>query len=164
MKPRGGMMTHAAAINVAFELTKGPVLELGGGGSTKYLHDMCAPTGRRLVTMENNPEWFAKIQKGCDADFHEFVFVKNWSNAPMDDEPWSFVLVDHAPGERRIVDIERLAKKAALLVIHDTETVTYMYDRIWHLFEFKKTDKRQRPWTTMVSNFIDIDDVEFPEI
>ena len=59
---------------------------------------------------------------------------------------WDGSKVDHAPSERRTVEIKRLRNQAQVFVIHDTEKVRY------YGYDYKRFLKR----TSVVSDIIDV--------
>ena len=70
------------------QMTQGPVLELGCGlYSTTYLHWICFPTKRPLVTYENNPEYF-EFLKEHETDFHKVHCIAHWDDIDIS-QPWS---------------------------------------------------------------------------
>lgn len=130
----------------ALKMTNGKVVEFGcGAGSTEKLRSVCKTFNREFLSYENNPEY---------ANKYNSQLVTNWDEVNLTDVDVLFI--DHAPGERRIVDIEKYANIAKLIVIHDTEEAGYSYDKIWHLFNYRKDDKSFTAHTTLVSNFIEL--------
>jgi hypothetical protein len=73
------------------------------------------------------------------------------------------VLIDHAPGERRWIDVQKYAYSAKIIVIHDSEPAAtgYMMDKIWGMFKYRKDYESPGAWATMVSNHIDVSKFEF---
>lgn len=150
--------THMPMVAVIALKTIGPILEMGCGYySTYILHEMCKLTARELVTLDEKLDWINKF-KFLENNFHQIHFVKDWSKFSLiDNKKWGMVLIDHAPGERRIVDIDRLKNNADYLVIHDTEEAGYKYEPILKGFKYRFDYKLIRPWTTVVSNFYELD-------
>jgi len=146
---------HRPLLLFALELTSsGKVLELGCGmGSTPYLHCFCGGNDRQLISFDNNKEWANKF-KHLESDLHS-IESKDIVTLP---DSISVTLVDHAPGEQRWVDIQRLVDKSDILVIHDSEpeATGYMLDKIWHLFKYRLNIKTSDAWTTSVSNKYDL--------
>lgn len=148
--------THLTVLKAVVDCTTGPVLEMGCGfGSTPHLHKWCESTKRQLVSLENNQEWLNKL-KHFETDWHQLLFVKDWALCKLIDSIyWDVVLVDHAPGERRKFDINRLQNQAKFVVVHDTEQAPgsdYQYEPTFQLFKHRFDDKRTQVWTTVVSN------------
>jgi len=150
--------SHLPLLMRVMEMTTGPVLELGAGiFSTPILHYICWRDKRQLVSMDNDPrfyEWAGRFRN----TYHELMLVKDWAVADIE-HAWDVALVDHSPGERRIVEIERLAQWAKYIIIHDTNgrwNKAYHYDRIWPMFHSIYTFTQVEPSTTVVSNFVDV--------
>ena len=123
--------THRPVLLTAIRETSGPVLELGVGmSSTRQLHDLCRGLGRHLVSVEDNKEWFAKFQHLHD-DCHELMLVASYAQAPIERQHWGVIFIDHWPGRKRQVEVQRAAAWAEVVVVHDTEPANalhYGYD------------------------------------
>lgn len=148
-----GWGTHFPILAACVSRTIGPILELGCGDySTFMLHLLCSGK-RRLVSVESNKEWIEKYTD-LKSKNHEFHLVQSYDDLKLIDEVlWDVVLIDHAPVERRIIDIQRLKDRAVFMVVHDTESPAYCYERVLPSFRFRFDYKRLNPWTTVVSNF-----------
>jgi len=165
--------THFPALATIVANTQGPILEMGCGDySTPMLHALCAPTKRMLVSTDVHQSWlslFLDLQRS----WHTFAYVPAYEKQDQrnniwycvgqdawdsigQDIHWSVVLIDHSPGLRRVVDIERLRKNTDIFVIHDTEDARYGYDRILNSFKYKYVYDRYNITTTVVSDTIDI--------
>jgi len=140
---------HRLLLWEALKATKGNVVEFGSGhGSTKYLKKYCEDTKRTFESYDNNKEWANKTGS---------TLIEDWSSI---DVKGGIILIDHAPGERRYIDIERLKDKFDIIVIHDSEPVgagNYMFGKIWHLFKYRVDVKCDGAWATAVSNKIDLE-------
>ena len=142
--------THIPVLAAAVAMARsGPVLELGAGEfSTALLHAVCAATNRRLVTIDHDPNWVARFA-AYRSENHR-VETMSWDNIPS--EQWAVVFIDHAPAERRKIDIENLRERCELMVIHDTEDYRYEYtDALFGKFTYRIDYKRLVPWTTILS-------------
>jgi hypothetical protein len=135
--------------------TTGPVLELGCGFySTPLLHWLCHEQGRPLFTYEGNEEWYEQL-----ASFHRrnhYVrYVDDWDSIDLSDD-WGCALVDHAPAERRYLDVLRLAH-AGFVVAHDAGNTAadYGYDKIGDEFKYKYRYVNSYPRTAILSNVHD---------
>jgi len=137
----------------AVSRTDGDVVELGTGAfSTPVLHWMCYPD-RKLVSYESNEDYYKAI-KSFKSSEHEIHLVKDWNKIRIQTN-WGVAFVDHAPAERRKVEISRLANYARFVVIHDSEEANddqYHYSDIYPSFKFRYDDDL-RPRTTVLSNF-----------
>lgn len=69
---------------------------------------------------------------------------------------WSVVLVDHDPPSRRKEEIKRLTNSADYIVVHDTNPGTerkFRFREIYPLFKYRIDFNREKPYTTVLSNF-----------
>jgi predicted O-methyltransferase YrrM len=126
----------------------GPVLELGAGTfSTPMLRAICAATGRWLMTVESNPEWFKKFY-GYRSQGHAMLQMGLEQDLA---QRWAVVFVDNAPAAQRVIDIERLRESCELMVVHDTEEPVYGYEPAFVKFKYRVDYRRMRPWTSILS-------------
>lgn len=149
-KERGSYMPVLSSL---VHRTVGPILELGAGYcSTPYLHWMCYPTKRRLVTFESNPEYY-KFAKSWEDDFHEIRLISDWDSADLS-ERWDISFVDHGPNERRIEEVKRLTH-SNWVVLHDSERGNehkYHYRTVQDLYKWRWQYKGAFPYTSVWSN------------
>jgi hypothetical protein len=137
---------HRPLIYWALQETKGltePILEMGcGEGSTPYLIEFCKKNKRQLISYDYDKEW---------ADKYNAIHVTDWDS--INHEYYSVILIDHSPGERRYIDIEKLKDKCEYMIIHDSEPAAYGYmlDKIWHLFPYRRNLITDGAWATIVS-------------
>ena len=128
--------------------------------STLVLRWLCEMSGRTLYSYEGNQQWYERALKKSKP-YHHIIYAPNFDEAPIE-RPWGLVFIDHGPNERRRVDIARLAPYAEMMVIHDTNPETkpskhgYGYDAIWPLFAYRYDFTLYDPWTSVVSNTIDV--------
>jgi len=157
---RNSYETHKPVLQEAvLRIPHGLILELGAGeGSTPPLHEVCLATGRPVVTLESERPWFERFE-ALRSENHAIVHVPSWSalDAPVFRAlPYAIAFVDHTPS-RRVTDIEWLAKGAQVVVVHDTESGDYGYEKIFgDMFRWKVTYKGHTPWTSVLSNFVDV--------
>lgn len=138
---------HRILLYFALTLTKGKVIEYGSGkGSTPYLRQYCIDNMRLFETYDFNKEWAAQMNS---------FYVSDWDSICPNG---SVILIDHSPGERRTIDIPRLADNFEILVIHDSEPAADGYDVRKHFKDFNYVVelKTTGAWTTALSNTIDI--------
>lgn len=152
--------THLPVLMEALaRVPEGDVLELGGGAnSTPFLHWACYRQGqRKLVTVENDPEYFACIAPFA-APWHDVVAVRDWDHAPIE-RPWGIALVDHEPAARRKVDLQRLLPWATVIVVHDVDGRSnryYDFASVWPDVRYYWQWSAVRPRTAVVSQWIDV--------
>ena len=160
--------THMAPLLTVIANTDGPILEMGCGDySTPLVHAVCSVSKRFVLTAETDIGWM-ELFKDLKTDWHQFVYVnigtknKNYNpeawNLIGNDHNWSVVFIDHAPKERRVVDIERLRLRTAIFVVHDTNPLKkgYKYEPLLSTFKYRFNYKRYANQTTIVSDVIDV--------
>jgi hypothetical protein len=137
--------------------TTGPILELGVGFcSTPYLHWACFPTRRKLVSYENNKDYYAFAESWGDS-YHEIYCINDWDKTDFSRD-WSIAFLDHSPGPRRGVDSLRLIH-ADYLVIHDSENSQahkYGLDKVYRRFKYRYKYNDTYPYTSIWSNKHDV--------
>src|SRR5262245_50858600 len=102
--------THLVPLVVSLHYCRGPVIEMGCGSySTPILHHLCRVQNRKLISFETNADWFRLFER-YRKPHHELYLVANWDAVGLKDLQDGVVLVDHAPAERRKIDIARLAQ------------------------------------------------------
>jgi len=139
---------HRLLLWEALKATKGKVVEFGSGaGSTPFLRKQCKTYNRAFESYDHSEKW-SKVNGSKQ--------VSNWDDVNLKNAKVLFI--DHAPAERRWVDIKKYANKVDIIVIHDTEpeSTGYMMDKIWHLFKYRVDVKSEGAWATAVSNTIDL--------
>lgn len=157
--------SHLPLLMTVMGLSTGRVLEMGMGySSSLYLHWECARTGRKLVSYENDAEWFERF--GVEFSKHGYYFhhvypVKTWDEAGLERHHWGVAFLDHNPAARRKEDIKRLAAKgnADFIVIHDTEARVekhFHYSEIYPLFKYVYQCQTFAPYTSVLSNVYDV--------
>lgn len=159
MKFNSHYSSHLPVLIKALLITQGDVLELGTGiFSTPIIHWLCVPHKRYVYSLEYDPKYLAMVENfGCE--YHKIEIIQDWDKADIE-KPWDVVLVDHSPGERRKVEIARLANLAKYIVAHDTEWRDerhYHYKEIYPLFKYRY-DYYHKPYTTVLSNLVDLKD------
>ena len=139
-------------------MTEGPILELGTGFfSTPVLHWLCAEKKRKLVSYDSQ-EKYIEVAKNYIADFHDIHLVNDWSTIDIS-QHWSIVLIDHAPGPQRKVEMARVANNADYVIVHDTEPRNdkyYHYSESAHLYKYRYDYDKVYPNTSLFSNFKDL--------
>lgn len=149
--------------------TKGPIIEFGMGEySTPLLHTIGESQCRDIISTDTSKEWIynfsnmgSKYHKLYYVPVYEDDFEKNpkpemWDTVGSQFEYYGVVFIDHRPGERRRVEIEKYKNKADILVVHDTGQKDYQYENVLNKFKFRYDCKRYTPYTTLVSNKMDV--------
>jgi hypothetical protein len=126
-----------------------------GEGSTHALHAIAEMCDRIVRSYDHNLEWVSRYQS-LQSPNHQITCVATWDDCPIESGEWGVAFVDHAPAERRRVDIRRLAHRAQVIVIHDTESPIYGYEDVLKSFAHRLDCRALTPWTTLVSNFVDV--------
>ena len=158
MRKTQAWTTHIPMLIKAVQMTDGPVMELGAGMfSTPLLHWLCYENNRKLATYEINDR-YAKFAKGFSSKNHQIFHVSDYGEIDTETH-WDVVLVDHSTDERA-KDIIRLKDKANYIVIHDTHSNAYGYDKIWKHFKYIHHWKFTKPFTSVVSNFKNLEEYE----
>jgi hypothetical protein len=161
--PAEGRYSHLPLLKAAAACSDGAILELGSGeGSTRVLHEICANTGRKLMTVESDWKWSRKLSE-LRSDFHRFAFVRDWAEAPLlppMGTRWGVVLVDLAPAPARRAAVARFQGAADIVIAHDTEPAherLYGYSAdLWERFAYVLHDERTGCRTTALSDTVDV--------
>lgn len=152
----GNWNNHLFLMWPALESTSGLVVEFGcGHGSTDQLHKYCDGK-RELRSYENNLDWLDKFRH-LENENHKFYFTKHWDDVELDQI--DVMLIDHAPGERRKVDLVKYANKAKIIVAHDTEPAAdhgYQMRDVLKTFKYQVDYQSPGAWASIVSNFVDV--------
>lgn len=157
--------SHITPLSRVVDISDGDILEIGTGYfSTLLLHWYAHIYKRNVCSYENDPNWY-KRALNSNSKYHKVFFVHNWDEVPEvspSGKPWGVVFIDHAPAERRIIEIEKFAKNADYIVIHDTEPEndpSYQYSKIWPKFKYIYHFNKIFPWTSVVSNTKDLKNI-----
>src|SRR3990170_7975910 len=153
---------HLPLLYLALEETgHGSVVEMGmGEGSTLWLHDYCTNNNRALFSYDSSEEYYNKF-KHLQSSIHSLSRIDNWDNTPV--QTVNVVLLDHAPGERRYVDLLRYKDLKGIMVCHDTEEPPcggdYQWNKAFPSFKYFARIKGESGdgvhngvWATAVSN------------
>jgi hypothetical protein len=171
--------SHLPLLWLALEKTgSGPIIEMGcGHGSTRQLHEYSKATGRPLYSFDTNQTWLDQFSD-LSSDLHTLTLVTDWDVVKEICPNPSVILIDHAPGERRIIDVERFKDINGIQVLHDTQpqptAADYGWEKIWNLFDHRvdlntgrnpfiigSTDGcngHTKTWAAAVSNSYDLSD------
>lgn len=143
------MSNHRVLLWEALKLTDGDVVEFGSGnGSTPYLRQHCKDSGRLFFSFDSNAEWAAITGA---------TVISSWDDLNYQDI--GVLFLDHAPGERRKVDLLKYKDVAKIIVIHDSEPTgagDYRVRELFDQFKYKIELTGPAAWATMLSNHIDV--------
>lgn len=150
--------SHMPVLMQVLERSTGPILELGTGlFSTPYLHWVSYLQRRELVSFDSEASYL-KTFRGYRSDLHKIYHTEDWDTIDID-RHWSVALVDHAPAERRVKEIARLANNTDFVVIHDSDPAVaqhYHYDTVYPLYKYRFDFITGHPNTTVLSNTHDL--------
>jgi hypothetical protein len=152
--------THMPTVIKVVQATTGPVIEFGGGlCSTPLLHWLCAEDRRKLISFEDNPEYY-QYMKVFQSRTHRIRLVNNWDDIKVNGH-YSVILIDHIT-ERRAIDAIKWKDNADYIILHDTESKNevYHYNEVYPHFKYVYHWKFSWPWTSVVSNFKDLSFLE----
>lgn len=153
--------THIPVLLACLRHTSGPILELGSGWFSTPIVSAFA-VGRLARTIEADRNWYPHLAAICahqpaTQHAHQVVLVPDYDHAPIDDQHWSVVLLDHEPPARRGIDLERLIGKSELVIAHDSQHEAYGYRPLFERFKYRYDHTRLMPWTTVVSDLDPLD-------
>jgi len=150
-----GVGSHIPVLIKMFQMTDGPILELGAGTfSTPLLHWLCLDNKRKLVTYETDKEYFDSEIAQYKTDFHDVHWIGSCLDVPNTDH-WGFVFIDHHPNLERKESAKRFADVANFIILHDALPrwePKYHYSEIFPLFKYKKIFDQFYPPTAVLSN------------
>jgi len=157
-----GEGSHIPVLIKVLQNSEGDVLELGTGlNSTPVIHWLCVPNKRRVDSYES-VDMFYYTAMNYQNEYHGVHLIKDWDTLPVD-KHWSVVFIDHAPGPRRNVEMERLAQHADYVVVHDTEPKSdwhYHYSNQFDKYKYRYNYTKGFPHTSVFSNFKDLSFLE----
>ena len=157
--------SHIPVIIKIMEISEGDVLELGTGlNSTPIFHWLAKAQGRKVDSYESNG-MFHRHAYNYKSDSHTIHKVEDWDKDLKIDRHWGVVFIDHAPGKRRNVEMERVANNADYVVVHDTEPRSdwhYNYSNHFDKYKYRYDYTKVYPHTSVFSNFKDVTNL-FPE-
>jgi len=146
--------THQTPLICAVMNTTGPVLEMGSGHySTPILHEVCKAQNRHLTTVDNNKEWIDQFSDLSSAN-HRILYTEDWDAVEGE---YDVIFIDHAPEERRKVDIEKFKSKCKIMVVHDyLQDNVYKHHAIMDTFKYKSVYTRYKRHTVLLSDTVDV--------
>lgn len=153
-----GEGSHIPILIKVMSISTGPVLEVGTGfNSTPVLHWLCNESGRKIDSYESS-DMFYEVAENYRTDWHGVHLIKDWDELKID-KHWGLIFLDHAPGPRRNVEMERVANNADYVVVHDTEAKSdwyYHFANHFDKYKYRYDYKKAYPETSVFSNFKDL--------
>jgi len=160
----------------------GTLYEFGmGHGSTPFLMAVAEERRSTYVGFETNEEWFFKfiakppewsassggVRGVCcgmvkPGEDHVAFMLADWDAVPLGSmgvRSIDVAFVDHAPGERRHVELARLREKATFVIVHDSEqdgAGDYRLEPVLDTYAYRLDDYPGGAGTTLVSNYVNV--------
>ena len=117
--------THQPFLDKYIRETTGDIIEFGAGdGSTGLICNLIKGTGRKLVTVENNKEWFNRIKSEFpENEQHEYVFSFDWQTTikSFPKDRFDLVFIDQSPWVARQWTLDHFKDTAKYIMIHDAD-------------------------------------------
>jgi len=154
--------SHLPILSKLVDKTDGPILELGVGlYSTPYLHWACFSKKRNLTSYENMASWL-KYFRDCRTANHTIDVIEDWKKMDYGDKFYDIAFIDHEPFEERIISAKKLANNAKYIILHDSDPESdhlNHYSEIYPLFKYRYDYHQAKPFTTVLSNLVDLKDL-----
>jgi hypothetical protein len=153
--PTDSIVSYAPLLYNALVSVEGTLIECGMGHfSSHLLHG----TGRRIISYETSPEWFAKFP---DIESKVLIGRDEWLDVmARHKDNAAIIFLDHAPGESREKCLEYLAHRYnGIVICHDTEPAAdYGYKMRQHFnwFKYVAEVKCSGAWATVLSHTCDV--------
>lgn len=119
--------THRKFLEFYILKSTGNILEFGcGNSSTGLIKSLIKGTSRKLISYENNQEWYNKMTKELPEDEnHQYIFVNDndWETC-INSIPkinWGLVFIDQSPWEARTMTMKYFKDIADYIMIHDVD-------------------------------------------
>jgi len=147
--------SHIPILLRLLEHTTLDVLEIGMGiYSTPLLHWYCLEHNRKLVSVENNSNYFKMFEKERSA-LHKRYLVDDLLTVNLN-RPWDIAFIDSGPmGLERQQLAMKVANNAKFIALHDSEPICenyYHYKDIISAFNYSYNCERFIPNTLILSN------------
>jgi hypothetical protein len=117
--------THQPFLEWYIKKTSGDIIEFGvGNGSTGFILDLIKGTNRKLLSLENNKDWYNEIKNIYPPnDNHEYIFVNDWNEEiyKLDKNRYSIVFIDQNPWSARVTAMNYFLDSNDYILIHDVD-------------------------------------------
>lgn len=158
-------LTHIPILAKCISKFGGNIIEFGTGMGSSPL--LCTLVDGEVCSFESNKSWYDMMKSGVHGKNlwkkpnHNLHFIPNMNWDLVYDivdwnKKWTIAFVDHAPGERRIVDILLLKDKVDVIIFHDTEEPSYGWKKLDGHFNSVYEYDMFNIKTTVVSNKYDL--------
>lgn len=158
-------LTHIPILAKCVLKFGGNALEFGTGMGSSPL--LCSVVEGDLCSFESNSSWYNNMKSGIHGKNlwskknHNLYLIENnnWDvvyNIINWNKKWSIAFVDHAPGERRVVDILKLKNKVDVILYHDSEEPSYGWSRLDGEFKYFYSYDTFTTKTMVISNKYDV--------
>lgn len=115
--------THQPFLEFYINKTSGDIIEFGvGDGSTGFILNLIKDTDRKLISVENNLEWYNKIkEKYPETEQHKYIFTDNWKEtiATFNPSEFDIIFIDQAPWEARVWTLDHFKDTSKYIILHD---------------------------------------------
>lgn len=153
----------------------GIITEMGlGEGSTPFIAAHVARHKAARLCADTDSAYFARYfeyavrqeggvlsaycSPGSNPETRVFASWDKWAAFYAMSRP-DLTLIDHAPGERRTIDLARIADTSMFVVVHDSERDgqgDYKLEPSFARYKYRLDDYPGGAGTTLVSNFVNV--------
>ena len=123
--------THKDLLIYYLKKTDGDIIEFGTGyGSTAIIREFLKNSNRKILSFENNKEWYDEIKNIYpENDNHKYFFSESWEkDIPYLADNFSLYLnnisicfIDSSPWESRTLAMNLFKNKSQYIMIHDVD-------------------------------------------
>ncbi len=117
--------THQKYLKHYILKTTGDIVEFGTGhGSTGFIRELIRNTSRKLISVENNREWFEKMKSLYPENInHSYIFSNDWQETlkTFTKKDYSIVFIDQSPWMARVWTLNHFKNDTEYIIIHDTD-------------------------------------------
>ena len=139
--------THQKCLEYYIKKTSGDIIEFGTGhGSTGFILKLIKGTGRKLLSLENNRDWYNKmIEMYPESENHKYIFVNDWKEEllKLDKNKYSIVFIDQSPWMARLWTLDYFLNGGEYIIIHDVDYFpkNNIFGKCISSFDFDFSDK-----------------------
>jgi hypothetical protein len=146
--------SHLPIVGKLLTHTNGPILEMGSGFfSTPILYWSAMAKGQPFRSYEGNKDW-------AELMGDPVKYVADWKDANIKEFHWAVAFIDHGDAILRKDHAVALKDSADFIVLHDSEPKNdrhYKFSEIYNQFTYRFDFDAVMPYTTIVSNKINLD-------